>query len=537
MTPDAPRRAIVTLTLRQARRSAITWGVILAVLMLATAQGYQNLYPDRLSRVLFATTIGENTGFAALIGVPRRLDTTGGFVAWRTGIAVAVMLGLWSVLITTRLLRGEEDAGRREAMSSAPVPTRAVTLTVVGAIGLALCVPVAAALLSLLAVSGSAHVAVVDAAWLALAWGLVGAAFVACGAFVAQLAAPRIRATLGASGVLAAAYLVRMVADSQPRFGWLRWATPLGWFEEAHLFGGTRPAVLLLLVTWSVVFLIATAAVASRRDIGAALLNPRTRVEARASRLGAPLTDAYRFTRSALIGWALVVSLVAFVLGLLAPGAAKAIAESDVQSRLPGFFGTATITPAVYLGLMFAILIAALVALSPAAHVTNLREEEASGRLENVLAGVVSRRRWLWSRAMVATVAALLLALLGALFGWLGQRAAGGTVGVTHLIAATLPYVPLGLLFGAVGLAVFGVAPRLTQGLVPTLIGIAILDEIVGRIVQAPSWVLDLSPFFHLGNAPGEPARWGPAVLMLAVATVLAVFGVEAFTRRDLAAE
>jgi ABC-2 type transport system permease protein len=57
---------------------------------------------------------------------------------------------------------------------------------------------------------------------------------------------------------------------------------------------------------------------------------------------------------------------------------------------------------------------------------------------------------------------------------------------------------------------------------------------LVGSLTDAPSWFLDISPFFHLGNAPAEAARPVPALLMLAFGAAAAVFGVEAFARRDL---
>ena len=65
--------------------------------------------------------------------------------------------------------------------------------------------------------------------------------FMAIGMFVGQLAATRHDANLIGAGVLAGSYLVRMVADSDPRLAWLRWASPLGWIEELRPLTGSRP--------------------------------------------------------------------------------------------------------------------------------------------------------------------------------------------------------------------------------------------------------------------------------------------------------
>ena len=86
----ASERARVTrFALRQTIRSAIVWAAIVLVLWVSTAQGYENLYSDVASRRKFAASVGSNSGFAALLGVARRLETTGGFLAWRTGILAA----------------------------------------------------------------------------------------------------------------------------------------------------------------------------------------------------------------------------------------------------------------------------------------------------------------------------------------------------------------------------------------------------------------------------------------------------------------
>jgi ABC-2 type transport system permease protein len=169
--------------------------------------------------------------------------------------------------------------------------------------------------------------------------------------------------------------------------------------------------------------------------------------------------------------------------------------------------------------------------------VTSARDEEASGRLDTYLAGLVSRRRWLWSRILVATGGACAMAVAAAGSGWLGQHITGGDVSFAKLLEATVCYVPLALVFGGIGIAVFGVAPRATRGLVSTVVGLAVLIEVVGAVLNAPDWVLDLSPFTHLGTAPAEPVRVLPVLLMLVLSVVLGVFGVEVFARRDLVGE
>ena len=53
-----------------------------------------------------------NPAIRTLFGEPVALDDPGGFTVWRTGTVLAVLLGAWALLATTRITRGEEDAGR-----------------------------------------------------------------------------------------------------------------------------------------------------------------------------------------------------------------------------------------------------------------------------------------------------------------------------------------------------------------------------------------------------------------------------------------
>ena len=59
-----------------------------------------------------------------------------------------------------------------------------------------------------------------------------GATLAGVAAVCAQLFVVRRRAVGVASGVLAAAYFVRMIGNSSDARGWLRWFTPYGWMDD-----------------------------------------------------------------------------------------------------------------------------------------------------------------------------------------------------------------------------------------------------------------------------------------------------------------
>ena len=127
----AGRRAatlIAVMTAARAVRSGAVWGAVFGLLVFNEAVSYHTNFPTVASREKFAQAFGGNAGFAAVIGSARRLDTIGGFVAWRVFGLLIIVGAIWGLLTATRLLRGEEDAGRWELLLSGRTTRRRATL-------------------------------------------------------------------------------------------------------------------------------------------------------------------------------------------------------------------------------------------------------------------------------------------------------------------------------------------------------------------------------------------------------------------------
>ena len=57
---------------------------------------------------------------------------------------------------------------------------------------------------------------------------------------------------------------------------------------------------------------------------------------------------------------------------------------------------------------------------------------------------------------------------------------------------------------------------------------------LTGSVLGAPKWLVDLTPFAHVGLVPAQSFRAGAAVAMLAIAAATGLAAGWAFTRRDL---
>ena len=508
-------------------------GVICAIVVLYTAAnvvGYRDTYPSAAERHRFAAAFGDNVALRLFYGLPHDLATVAGYVEFRVVGILTVLLAAWAVFAAVRALRGEEDAGRFELLLAGSVRRGDATAAVLVALAAECLVLWAATALTLVA-TGTAFgdVTLGQAILLAAAIVAPGVLFAAIGALACQIA-PTHRGAQALGGALVALFLLlRIVADLVDGARGMRWATPLGWAGEVRPVTGSRPAVLLLFAVTTALAAWATLAVARRRDVATGLVGAGRAPRSRLALLGSPLQAAVRGEAPTLVTWIVGAGAFAAVIG----GFSKSIAEQARKANLHSALGTDYTTPAGYLALTF-IAFALIVALFAASHLNGIRDEEASGRLETLLALPVRRAGWLAGRVAIATAASTALALLIGLLAWAGAASQNAGVGLGSLLAAGANCLPAALLFLGLGTLLFALLPRQSAGAAMALVGVGFLWELVGAVVGAPSWALAFSPFHHVAAVPIAAFDVRGAAVMLVVAAASAIAGVAVFSRRDL---
>jgi ABC-2 type transport system permease protein len=163
-----------------------------------------------------------------------------------------------------------------------------------------------------------------------------------------------------------------------------------------------------------------------------------------------------------------------------------------------------------------------------------LHSEEQSGHAEVLLAGAVSRWRWLGSHLAVAVLGTTLLCLVAGVSAGLSYGLASGSLGKAGaVLGGVAAYLPAIWVMTAVVVWLFGWLPRLV-GLGWGALVAAVLVGELGLLLDLPQWVMDLSPFVHIPRIPGEEWTWGGWLAVLTVAVALAGWGAAGFRRRDL---
>jgi ABC-2 type transport system permease protein len=168
-----------------------------------------------------------------------------------------------------------------------------------------------------------------------------------------------------------------------------------------------------------------------------------------------------------------------------------------------------------------------------------MRAEEAEGPLEQILGTAVSRPQWMISHVINAALGSLVLLLVYAIGVGL---AAGVIVGdvpaqVGDMLVAGVVQLPAILVIGGVVVAVTALLPRWAGAVCWTAVIVFILlGPLFGAATfQLPEWTQSVSPFTHTPKLPGADVTAVPVVALVAIAAALAVAGVAAFRRRNLA--
>ncbi|OMC37765.1 ABC transporter [Mycobacterium sp. GA-1841] len=512
---------LLRLALRRDRVRLGVWIAVLTLMMVYAPSAIRLAYPgeaERLSRVnLLKTPAGTMLG-GPMFG--RNETDLGVMMANELTFTLIVATSILAILTVIRHTRAEEESGAAELVLSSVVGRYARTaaaLILVGGLNAVLALTMTLAM-------ASTGFAVTDTAGMCL--GITGVAMVfgAVAAVTAQLLRQARTATGAAMAVLAVAALVRGVGDVIDNSGSvLSWFSPIAWAQQMRPFVALRWWPFGLLVVLALGLMASAAMLERRRQDDAGVIasggdNPG------APAITGPLRLHLALQRGQMIGWAVGL----FAAGLVFGSMTKSLLDAAKTNEVIGRVLSATGNDGVYTT-MTQFLAAAATAYAVSA-VLRVYADEQSGLGEAVLAGAVSRRRWLLGAVLCALAGSAVLLFVAGLGNGLGAGLTLGEPGtVIRLTLAALAYLPAMAVMTTI--AALAVALRL-----PWLAWIAVTFVItalyLGALLRLPRWLLDLSPVGQT-NVPSQFP--GPALaVMVMAATVLAVIAGALYRRRDV---
>lgn len=508
------------------------WTLGLSLLLAYFASVLQIVFPTPEDLEAFAV-FGSNPAAALLMGpgFSEAEITLARFLAATYGIYLIIGAALMNILTVTRHTRVEEQSGRAELVRANVVGrytqlTSALLVAVLMNLVLAVLM---GGLLTAMDFEPTGSFA------LGASIGGAGLAFAGITATCVQLTEFSRTASGIAGGILGGGFLVRGLGDISASqdgdLAWLSWLSPIGWSQRVAPFGDDDWRPLALSAACLAIFTALAYALAARRDLAAGLV-PARRGSAHAGPwLSSPLALALRLQRASLIGW----SLALFASGLAYGSFTQSMLEgfTDAPPEVLAIFGGEENMLAGYLGMM-GLLMAMIVGAYAILAMQALRSEETDGRTEPVLATAVGRPGWLGSWLTVTGLGVILFlgaAGLGDAIGAVvstGSTELFGDVLLGHLVHVPAVWVVL-----ALAALLYAVTPRLVP-LVWILFGYSFFFGFFGAMLDIPAWVLEFSPFEHIGRYPAEDVSIGGMIVLTAIAAVIATGALALFRRRDL---
>lgn len=526
--------------LRRDRWQLVSWVAAIGAFAWFAAAAVTQTYGNVASRTEILQVAIATPAILMLRGLPRGADQ-GAFTFFLIYAFLALLAGLMSTFLAVRHTRADEETGTAELVAATPagrlLPNTATLLH-----------GVTANILVALAVFGGFAAQGLDAQGAltaGAATGAAGLAFLGVGLLVAQF----MGTSRGANGVSAAlvvlAYILRGIGDATGTpgadgttmtEGAASWFSPIGWGQQTFAFSGNRTWPLLLPVGLAAGCLAAAWLILRTRDSGASVWGARPGRAAARPALRSPVALALRLQSGSIIGW----GFSGLALGLLAGSLGKAIAavntpDTNITAVMRAMLqsqGTSLTQLMVSVLFSMAGVLAAACALQA---VIRLRQEEAAGTAELLLAAPVGRVRWLAGYLLLGAGAVVLVVGLAGVGAWATLTGSGDTsMPADALLETALAQLPAALIYLAVPALVFVLWPAGTTATSWALLALGVMLGIFGGMLGLDQSLRDLSPFTHTPVPHGDATDWSGAWWMLAIAAAAAALAIAGMRRREV---
>jgi len=544
-------RTVWSKTLWELRIGMLGWGIGLAILIFLHFPYYASLSLETRNAMLL---YGQNFRF---LGEPVALLTPGGYATWHTLGFVPVILGIWTVLVGSRLVRGEEERGSLDVVLATSWPRVRILAEKIAALLTA--VLVISLLFALGAVIGEASAGIqVDIAGAVLAGVNIGVTVFLFGMLallLSHLLLHQAAAAGIASGLMVLSYLLNGLGRIVEHGEWIQYLSPLYYYDMSKPListYGTNAGALLFLLAVGMLFALASFPLFMTRDIsGTALPTWKLHLWDRGSRPAIQILEQARHdismrtvvsralrAQAAAVTWWLL-ALVAFVGYLLL---ISRITEDAIRNMLNGtpalaqfFSGYDIATNEGILAAILSMYLPAIAVLFAMTQAITWSSDLERGRVEMVLSTPQSRWRVVLERFSAVFLALVMAPCITLLTILISARIAGLRLESGHVAAASFGMLPLELITAAfIYLLAVWVRFVAVVAITSLLLVLFYFAELLNPFLKLPDWLLSLSVFHQYGNPLVDGPRWGPWLILVGIAMVFLAHAAVRFSRRDV---
>ena len=515
------------------------WIIIIVLVSVAVAPGMAGMF-DAEARGQFVSVL-DNPVMVSLMGPVYGADnyTSGAMYTGMMLLWVLISVGVMNVFLMGRHTRADEEKGRAELVRSLPVGRMAnlnaamITSVVINLLlGLLMGLGLAAAGVESMDFAGSMLYGALNCAF--------GILVAAVTALFCQLSASR----GGASGysflILGIFYMARAVGDMQ-EIEIVSCISPLGLALRAKAYIENRWWPVFALLVTAAAIAAAAYKLNSARDLDQGFIPARPGKKEASFLLSEPFGLAFRLLRGQLAIWLTVMFALGASYGSMVGNIDEFIGGSPEYLQILGLDPAAAAATKGNIQMYYLSFVASMMtllcivplliaALKP-------RSEEKDHRAEQVLAGAVSRGKYISGYTVLAYGASVLLQFAtaaGIYFSAASLAGEANPFAFGTLLKAFLSYLPA--LWMMIGMAVLlvGAVPR-AAGAVWGYFGFVFFASFMGEVLGLPEWLLCLSPLHHVPNVIlGDGISVLPLVALTLTAAAMTAAGFVFYGRRDM---
>lgn len=535
----SPARALRRLGFRQTLRGALIIGVLAGLMMGAQGAAVAAAYPDQHSRDLLVESLKSAPALGFMAGEIQNASTPASYAIYKSITLMTIITGVWGLMVTTRLLRGQEEDGQMEQIVAKRTTKLSASCHLLVGYGYSLVLSFVIAWLVIAGLGTDPQVglSVGHAGLMTLAVYLPALFFGGLGILTAQLAITRGRAMAYGLVPLLALFTIRGAANSITAWNWLKHWTPFGWSDLLNPVLDPHGVWIVPTVVFAILFGGVGLYFARKRDLGTSVLPQSEFARSRFYLLGSPVRLAVRQSLGSFAWWLVGTLVFTGLLAAIAKIGTDLLQSSPEAAQVFSKLGESH-SDLVIVFLSFGGLFTALILLAMAAvYLGGIRRDEAKGYLDTMLVQPVRRRAWLAGRLLLIVVMAVVITLLAGYVTWQLTTTQGISLDFWTVQANMLVLTGTVVLTLGIGALFYGFLPRLAAIIMYVVIVWAFLVDILKALFSLNDTIEKTSLFHYVSFTLDKAPDWTTFYRLIAVGIILAAIGIWLFGRRDIVNE
>ena len=511
--------------------SSSIWLFILLALTILVATAFVGMFPNHEELLGMAETL-KNPAMVAMVGPVYGIESYNESIMYAQMMLlfVVITVAVMNIFLVINNTRKDEENGRIELIRSLPVGRLSNlkgTMIVVVIVNLLLTILTTIALYA----SNMDGISLAGSFLYGAALGVSGLLFASIAAVFAQLASTS-RGGLSYSFIaLGVLYLIRAIGDVSSEV--LSYISPLGLILRTEIFYNNNWYPIWITLILFVIITITAFYLNAKRDLGAGIIPAKPGRREASSFLRSPMGLTLRLLKMTIIGWAITIFIAGASYGSIYGDIETFIGENEMLQQV--FLNNPDFTFAEQMTVTLMIISAVLVSIPALICLLKIRTEEKKGRLEQVYAKAVSRKKVLINHLIVAIACSIDFVILFSLGLWLASASVmAEPMSFWTTMASGIIYLPAIWIMIGLATLLIGYLPRLT-GIVWAALGFSFFVVYLGNIIaNIPDWVHNIIPYSIIPQVPVEPMNWLIVIVMSLVALAMMVIGIYGYSKRDL---